>query len=136
MDISHIDYIREVTDNVMRAKAHLDRNRHVDIACVYCVAFYRFFPGSLPTTVAGGTMVCTECGVDGMIPVTSGTCLYYSLEGTGRMDIVRALHEKWFTPIEYSDDEDDGGDDGGDEWGDEWGDDDYYEETKDSLATE
>ena len=135
MDISHIDYIREVTDNVMRARTHLDRNRCVDIACVYCVAFYRFFPGSLPTTVAGGTMVCTACGVDGMIPVTSGTCLY-NLGGTERMDVVRALHEKWFTPIEYSDGDDDGDDDGYDDGDDDGYDDEYYEETKDSLATE
>ena len=118
-----INYIREVTNNASLAKICLMKRRSLDIACVNCVKFYRYFTYKDLNIIPNNTLVCNECNIDSMIPITASSYLY-ELTPEEREKQLEVWHEEWFSPIEsdneYEDYEDYGYDDSN------------YEETKEA----
>lgn len=123
------NYMSEVTDNATRARIYLGRSKTLDIACVYCVKFYRYFPQSTLYSVGNNTLLCDECQVDSMAPIIPSSCLY-RMDGDERLHQIKLWHEEWFTPIENDD-----GSNTGSEFDSDYVDYGYdgYEETKDAI---
>lgn len=104
-----INYISEVSNNANRARIHLGREKHIDIACVYCVKFYRYFHGAVFDTTGENTLVCDTCEVTSMVPIIPSSCIY-EMDGNRQMDVIELWNKEWFnTPI---DDDDSGSDTG------------------------
>jgi hypothetical protein len=119
-----INYMREVTNNASLAKACLMKYRSLDIACVNCLKFYRYFTYKALKIITNNTLVCNECSVDSMIPITTASCLY-EMEPEERQEQLNIWHHEWFTPIEAEPEYEDY------EY-DEWN----YEETKEAPGLE
>ena len=123
------NYLDEVTNNATRARIYLGRSKTLDIACVYCVKFYRCFPQSTLQSVGDNTLLCDVCNVDSMVPIIPSSCLY-RMDGDERLRQIKLWNEEWFTPIENDD-----GSNTGSEFDSEYVDYGYdgYEETKDAT---
>jgi len=93
------NYMREVTNNASLAKACLMKYRSLDIACVNCLQIYRYFTYKSLKIISNNTLVCNECSVDSMVPITTASCLY-EMDPEERQQQLNIWHEEWFTPIE------------------------------------
>ena len=102
------NYIREVTNNASLAKACLMKYRSLDIACVNCLQFYRYFTYKDLTIIHNNTLVCNECNIDSMIPITASSCLY-ELAPEEREKQLEDWREEWLSPIDPDTDYEDYG---------------------------
>ena len=96
------NFISETTNNLLRAKHHLSRNRTLDIACIYCVQIYRVFPQTPLYTISNNTLCCTTCNAEAMIPIIISSILYKMEPEERRLQMIE-LNKEWFTPIKDDD---------------------------------
>ncbi len=89
-------YINLVTNNASGARIYLAKYNHLDIACVYCKQYYRYFSHHSLTIVSENTLLCNECNVDAMIPVTPNSYLY-KLDSDERTLAIEKWHNQWFS---------------------------------------
>ena len=93
------NYISEVTNNGLTISNYLMRNRCIDIVCVYCQKFYRYFTYKALKITPQNSIVCNECNMDSMIPITPSSCLY-DMNPDERTNQINIWHDEWFEPID------------------------------------
>jgi hypothetical protein len=95
MKHENMNTIKEITNNGLTTRNYLNKYRHLDVACLYCVKMYRYFSNSKLYIISNNTLCCPVCHIDALVPITPGSNMY-KMEGDERKEQMIMLHNHLF----------------------------------------
>jgi hypothetical protein len=87
-------FLRETTNNSFKAKRHIHDNKELCIVCIYCKNFYTVMDVN-SLICKNNTLICYECSMDTMIPITTDSILF-SMNNIERKNKIDEWHIEGF----------------------------------------
>lgn len=97
-----MSHYKEITNNALSSKQHLNYCKYLDIACLFCKKTYRYFSSEKLNINYENTLTCQNCNTNAMIPITPYSLLY-NMKDTEINEYIAKIHEELFSVLSDED---------------------------------